>query len=270
MLVKPEILEHFPKLTDTTSSRYALGGVRLERDDKGKAHAVATDGRALIHAEWCDRRERSEYPGATGVKPGFEAIVASVHAKKASKLSPRTGIARHRPILRKVHVDEVGANGSVNFSGNDLEAKQSIDARQVEGRFPGWRDVIPSSRRALGDIDGRACDELLGEYLEKLGRREPLDEEVARAAIRRHPSHKRRALELLDAMKGGNHCHVEVELDPDYVAKVCDVLKRVACSDQSRGVTLRIPVDGLSPVVIRKESEGVLCEGVVMPIARDK
>jgi DNA polymerase-3 subunit beta len=112
--------------TDTDSTRYALGGVKLEVDDN-ELIAIGTDGRRLAKMQGpCDKAG------------GYEI------AADASVIVP----ARAMSLIERTLGD---GEGDVRFhaGGNDVRVQAggiTVYARLVEGRFPKWRDVFP--RRA--------------------------------------------------------------------------------------------------------------------------
>lgn len=129
-------------LCDTDSSRFALGGVLLERDENGKAKAVATDGRRLLVISWVED-DRTEYPEGVAdsqYKRDFRAIVPKKQWTDAEKLPPRNC---PKPILSNVLADEPNANGSITLGATDLETARTIKAKCLEGNYPKYRDVIP-------------------------------------------------------------------------------------------------------------------------------
>ena len=107
--------------TDNESSRYALGAVLVEvsRND-GLVHLVATDGRRLSVAE-CEH---------------------GIDADNSQTLVPSRVMAM---LARLASGDE----GSVQLEAdaNTLMAtigSHTVTAKLTEGRFPPWRDVVPS------------------------------------------------------------------------------------------------------------------------------
>jgi DNA polymerase-3 subunit beta len=108
------------KASDKVSSRYALGGVLLER--KGNtASATCTDGRVLLHASWSDN----------GDDVDAEALVPVDAVEKASKAADK----------RETFVD-VDASGETEVRLST--ASTTLSTKVVEGRFPRYRDVIPN------------------------------------------------------------------------------------------------------------------------------
>lgn len=108
--------------TDTESSRYALGGVCLDWAD-GICNLVATDGRRLCLVE-------VEVDQATDSR---QLLIPARAARAIAKACTSSEFA--------VQID--AATSAVVAEANGT----TITARLVEGRFPRWRDVIPSERQ---------------------------------------------------------------------------------------------------------------------------
>ncbi len=108
--------------TDTESSRYALGGVLLETDQKVMV-AVGTDGRRLAKME------------------GPVSVVGKPDQSGGATIVP----ARAMQLIERILPDDEALVQLVPRT-NDLLVKVPnglFTTRLVEGRFPKWRDVIP-------------------------------------------------------------------------------------------------------------------------------
>lgn len=154
MLIPRSVLSAFPSCTDTGSSRYALGGVFLERRE-GTACAVATDGRRLIAAEWQDDSTAADFPPVgldVAPAPGSEfdqdgkVIPAADCVKLARTAKPKGKAASKKPVLQFVALEERTANGKAKFAATDGETTATAEVATIEGRFPKWRDVLPGDR----------------------------------------------------------------------------------------------------------------------------
>jgi DNA polymerase III subunit beta len=113
--------------TDMESSRYALGGVLVELDEK-RIIAVGTDGRRLAKME-------GPAEAVGGHKTGDTMTIIRTQSMRAigRALSDNDG---------QVHVAA---------RGNDvlIRTERAVYySRLVEGRFPRWRDVFPNRRDA--------------------------------------------------------------------------------------------------------------------------
>jgi len=126
--VSPRVLRELIRrtifATDNESSRYALGGVKLEFDDS-LLTAVGTDGRRLARM--------SGPVGKIGAPtaPTQNTIVPT----KAMQLIERTIAASESEVLLDIKGSELLVRGE----------KASISARLLEGRYPDWRKVFPDS-----------------------------------------------------------------------------------------------------------------------------
>ncbi len=115
--------------TDTESSRYALGGVMLEINDH-TATMVGTDGRRLAKMEGTI--------GRLG-EPRSPNTMTIIPAKSAHLIE------------RMLGDDE--AIVKILLGENEIQIKEGnteFSSRLVEGRFPKWRDVIPSNQNTIG------------------------------------------------------------------------------------------------------------------------
>ncbi len=117
-----EIIRRTIFATDNESSRYALGGVKLEFI-KDKLTAVGTDGRRLAKME------------------GPCMSVGGDPAEDASIIVP----SRAMQLMERA-LDDSDAEIQIAAHSNDLLVKSqraTIYTRLLEGRFPRWRDVFP-------------------------------------------------------------------------------------------------------------------------------
>jgi DNA polymerase-3 subunit beta len=114
--------------TDNESSRYALGGVKLEWKD-GTLTAVGTDGRRLAKMEGAGQTAGEPVPfGEVTVVP-----------------------TRAMQLLERALGDD-GSEVQLAVRQNDVIVKNPravISARLLEGRFPRWRDVFPQRQNSL-------------------------------------------------------------------------------------------------------------------------
>lgn len=108
--------------TDNESSRYALGGVLLEMNDKGIT-AVGTDGRRLAKME-------GPANSVGGHSTGDNTTIVPTRAMQLIERALTDGDAEVQIAAR----------------ANDIlvrSPRATIYSRLVEGRFPKWRDVFP-------------------------------------------------------------------------------------------------------------------------------
>jgi DNA polymerase-3 subunit beta len=109
--------------TDQENNRYALGGVLLEMGEE-RVTAVATDGRRLAKME------------------GPARSVAGHSTESAMTIVP----TRAMTLMEKALTD-ADEHVQITARANDILARTprvTIYSRLVEGRFPRWRDVLPT------------------------------------------------------------------------------------------------------------------------------
>ncbi len=114
--------------TDNESSRYALGGVKLEWAD-GTLIAVGTDGRRLA---------KMEGPAQTIGEPAAFGEVTVVPTRAMTLLERALG--------------EDDGEVQLAVRQNDIVVKNpraTISSRLLEGRFPRWRDVFPQRHESV-------------------------------------------------------------------------------------------------------------------------
>lgn len=128
--VLKELIKRTLFATDSESSRYALGGVLLEMDDK-TITAVGTDGRRLAKMQGVLKKVGNPQAASTTIVP-----------------------SRSMQLMERILPD---GDVPVQLSArpNDLLMKEPhgiFYTRLVEGRFPKWRDVLPK-REQTNRID---------------------------------------------------------------------------------------------------------------------
>jgi DNA polymerase III subunit beta len=123
-----ELIRRTVFATDNESSRYALGGVKLEWQDN-LLTAIGTDGRRLAKMEGPARAVGNPAPiGDVTVVP-----------TRAMNLLERA-------------LAEDGSEVQIAIRQNDVLVKSprvTIYSRLLEGRFPRWRDVFPKREKSL-------------------------------------------------------------------------------------------------------------------------
>jgi DNA polymerase-3 subunit beta len=123
-----ELIRRTVFATDNESSRYALGGIKLEWQDN-KLTAVGTDGRRLA---------RMEGPAqAVGQPAPFGEV--TVIPTRAMNLIERA-------------LAEDSSEVQVAVRQNDVlvrNPRATIYSRLLEGRYPRWRDVFPRRENSL-------------------------------------------------------------------------------------------------------------------------
>lgn len=129
MIRLPKFIRSLVGCCDAASSRYALGGVKVEAHD-GVAHLVATDGRILVNVSYQE----------DGTLPGNEAIVAGKALATAFGSVAKAKCDERLDLSTVKGVD--GQDRAVALvSGRKAAVPAAVEV--VEGRFPRWRDVFP-------------------------------------------------------------------------------------------------------------------------------
>lgn len=224
---------------DNESSRFALGAVLVEVAG-GECSFVATDGRRLSHV-------RVEHDQA--VDDGQALVPARVLASLA-------GVAAR-------HGDE-----AVQMESSESEFVATlpgcvVTARQIQGRFPRWRDVLPTDRAgAVETVVDR--DELMAATraaaIVTSEQSKGVDFTFGESGVTLHgqSSEYGQSDVTIDVVDGGKP--VRVKLDPAFVVEWL----RGLTSEDDPNVTVEL-VDAQSACVLRCDD----CTGVIMPLAAD-
>jgi DNA polymerase-3 subunit beta len=228
--------------TDTESSRYALGGVKLEMDTD-KITAISTDGRRL------SRMEGPAHSVEGHSTMEVDAIVPS----------------RAMTLVDKIITDPE-ADIQICARGNDIlfkSPKATIYSRLVEGRFPRWRDVFP-------DRDHMAIklDLTVG----------PFYTAVRQAAVVTSNESRGIDFEFADgtlvltgstAEVGKSRVELPISYDGEKIILALDhrfVADFLRVLDSDRSITLEISKDDLKSLFSTHDGFGY----VVMPLSRDR
>ncbi|NOZ38918.1 MAG: DNA polymerase III subunit beta [Planctomycetes bacterium] len=119
-----ELIRRTAFATDNESSRYALGGVKLEVE-ADQLTAIGTDGRRLA--------KMTGPVGTTG--KAIDADQTTIIPTRAMTLIERA-------------VDPTDDEVKIAVKGNEFlvhTARATISARMLEGRYPDWKKVFPDS-----------------------------------------------------------------------------------------------------------------------------
>ena len=121
--------------------RYAINGVLLKRDNEGKPHAVATDGKMLIAATWAEDKE-DEFP-ETGIqgKPIENSMDVIVPLNSWNEMGRNVPKKSTRRGLMNAQVRREGNN--IYSAATNLEQTKNTHAREVPGVFPKYEQIIP-------------------------------------------------------------------------------------------------------------------------------
>lgn len=236
-----QIVQRTEFATDTESGRFALGGVLLELEG-GRITAVGTDGRRLAKME-----------GPAEAVGGHSTVDSQTIVRTAS--------------MRLLGRSIVDSDEYVHIAarGNDIvfrTPKAVFHSRLVEGRFPRWRDVIPTRP------DAQRIDLVV----------EPFFAAVRQAAILASDETKGVDFEFSEGTLtlqavSAEHGESKVELPVTYAGPaVGATLDHKFVADFLKV----LPGDKLFTLEIENEDQAVVCttdDGysyVIMPLGREK
>ena len=225
--------------TDNDSSRYALGAVLVEVSG-GDCSLVATDGRRLSHV-------RVEHDQA--VDDGTALVPARVLASLAA--------------VAGRHGDE-----AVQLEATDADIVATlpgcvVTARQIQGRFPRWRDVLPTDRPGTIETVVDRNELLAATRAAAIVTSEQskgVDFTFSSDGVTLHGQSAEYGQSdvTIDVVSGGDA--VRVKLDPTFVVEWL----RGLTSEDDPNVTVEL-VDAQSACVLRCDD----CTGVIMPLSND-
>jgi DNA polymerase-3 subunit beta len=137
--------DHITPATDNESSRYALGGILLERRDGERlVRAVGTDGRRL-HVLTVDDGGSDEGPLAVIVYPSAVRLFRkAVQAMAGKGGKAAAAFADGASVGVRTRAYPTGGT-EVEFSWAVDGCHVRVVTRVIEGRFPRWRDCFPST-----------------------------------------------------------------------------------------------------------------------------
>jgi DNA polymerase III subunit beta len=121
--------------TDAESSRYALGGIKIEMDGEHRAVAIGTDGRRLTYCHFIVEK--------VGGCEHFDASKATIVPSVAAKLLERSIEPKDGPV-------KIAARSNDVIVESD---RCTIFTRLIEGRYPNWRQVIAGITHDHSRID---------------------------------------------------------------------------------------------------------------------
>lgn len=139
---------------DVECARYALGGICVEFRKLGEAVFVATDGRRLsavaVPAEWAMAAgeivgDASWDATAKAFRPAGVVLPVKFW-ETLLKLAPKTGIVRFS-VADRPEPTTHNAPRFTRFYAAMVDGVR-VETLPLEGRFPRWRDVVPSESSA--------------------------------------------------------------------------------------------------------------------------
>lgn len=146
MLVPLNVFSAMATIRDKESSRYALGGFKLERSADGSPVAIATDGHKLVAYSWSEPELHPFKPENETANLAFSALVSgdALDTVKTWKIS--AAALRQRSERGFVYIPESTApDGAFSITATDGAKVFRIDNASMEGRFPKWRDCFSAS-----------------------------------------------------------------------------------------------------------------------------
>ena len=259
MQIPRRVLSALTVCADNENSRYALGGLRLERDGD-KAIAVATDGRRLMQVEWTEPDADGIDFGGLDVKPAADsdfardgAILGIRDCKEIARtLKPKVRAAKRKPGLEFIAMEEASANGTLKMAASDGEATTTRTIKTLEGRFPRWRDVIPVNRKQISHMTFQCND---------TNQREVSGTHNAAAY-----ANIQKLRNDTEGVTPDASSVVRVRLDASYLAQIADAIDKMACDDETRSVDLIVPIDPSCPVTLEKVTDDITVRAIIMPL----
>ena len=149
-MLLPRTVLSLAAVADSSSSRFALGSIALERDAAGNPLAIATDGRKLLVLGW-NEADTENYPVLDGIDrdarlaEGDTLLLPAAACKEANKVKLSKTVLKSKPILSNVLVDETMTEGQdIKIGQTDMSGGSVQSVRRVDGRFPHWRNCMPA------------------------------------------------------------------------------------------------------------------------------
>lgn len=169
MILNPRTFKSLGKFA-ADDHRGALSGVKIERDQLGRARLIVSDGRRLV-VVYPPEGDPREYPDLSARVPGFDvtqapgfsAVLPIASLSEAAKFPPKRPV---KPILEGVAIDERNANGKVTIAATDCDSVRSIQSSPVEGKYPDVDRCFPPVTESATSITFNPV--LMAELLKEL------------------------------------------------------------------------------------------------------
>lgn len=227
--------------TDTESTRYALGGIRLELTPE-RITLAATDSRRLA------------------VVSAAAQVIGEVNVENSTPVIP----SKAMQLIERSLPDDDDAVALIAVHANDVLVKcggSTIYSRLVEGRFPEYSNVIPKEFTSVVEL-------VIGPFYSAVRQAQIVTNEESRGVDFSFSSGK---LTLASRAADVGQSNVELPIaydgedftitfDPRFVSDFLRIL------DSGTAVKLNL-IDGESPAVFTTEDH---YQYVVMPLARDQ
>lgn len=157
MNLLPANLAPLASVAAKESTKFAMTGVQVEVNADNTYRAVATDAKRLLMVEGpCENsNEFPDLPAIAGAPNGGSAALVPAKAwastfAAAAKLTRK--VARSKPALGNVAT--VIGKDVVTFGATDLEQTAAEQTRQLDGRFPPYREIFPKKGVAMAVTAG--------------------------------------------------------------------------------------------------------------------
>lgn len=221
--------------TDNESSRYALGGVRIEWQD-GMLSFCGTDGRRMCVAE-CEIDQDTDNTALTAPRRAVDVLC------RLAKTGQVVQLARTDAELI-VTVDET-----------------VVHARLVDGRFPNWREVEPTRTVTPSLV-------VVGDLLHACRQAAICASENSRGVdfvftpqgvhLSSQSAEYGQASVTCDVVSAGHQCNVK--LDPTFV------LEWLSCGSFDTAETIEVEAESHEAAVVLRAQDS---RCVIMPMAKD-
>lgn len=243
--ISARLLKEFIKrtifATDNESSRYALGGVKMEWDG-GKLIAVGTDGRRLAKME-------GPMEAVGDAAPFGDATIVP---------------SRSLQLIDRVLTDD-DASIQIAVRQNEIlvrTPKATIFTRLLEGRYPRWRDVFPSRN------DSAKIDLPVGQFFTAVRQAAIVTSDESRGvsftfgegSLVLSGQAKEVGESRIEMPIGYDGQEIKITLDPRYLVDLLKVL------DQDKTFTFDLADGDSAAVASTDDGYGY----VIMPLARDR
>lgn len=168
MLIPKSVFNVAAVASKYAGGRYGTDKVRLERDERGKPWAVATDGRRLLSVTWIEVPAEADWTEKADPKNviGFNALAGAEVFAKIGKTVPDGKTVR--AAYKCAHLTETNEGGefaTVDKHGNTNTTSVGHD----KSLFPDWRKVVPRFADK-GTVSFYINPELLADLLTAMAR----------------------------------------------------------------------------------------------------
>ncbi|RUL84587.1 DNA polymerase III subunit beta [Tautonia sociabilis] len=241
---------------DEDSTRYALGGMAIEADG-GQLHLIATDGRRLSHAF---------EPATGGLTPA-----AGTEDRPLAPVVPRKALRALAAVLEAMAPTSVRL-GFTEVGKLIAEAKGlRFIAKQIEGRFPSWKQVFPEepSATAARVLDAPRLAKALREALKLTTRSSravkfTLHGHVVRLDVDNDDAtFASEVAAVVQNVSADREQPASVSLDVSYLVSFLDALGRAE-------FTLRFPAEKGQPLLCETPGSEDGVRFLLMPMDRDE